>query len=210
MLDGIALTPLKLNKMLQLSYFHFGIGQLHSRLRVVVQGVRLAVVIPLAGVIKLFKDVLYKAMQLMHSHSAIVLPAPLVGHRVVGFLAGDPIVEATPVIAMQGVNEAAGWVRPRFSPLRTERIRAKPVIGQHLGIVVRIASHVLPLAIDEQLIELHIAWRVGLQNAVAIRFPVQLKRLASTENDLLRLVGRENHWCVRSARVLVRENKSVL
>ena len=89
----------------------------------------------------------------MHAHLAVVLPAALVLHFVFLIFAGNAVVVATPVVCVNGVDVATGGVGPFGSALGAEGICGKAVVDGNLGVVIRIACHVLALAIDEELVD---------------------------------------------------------
>ena len=98
---------------------------------------------PLSGGIEFFEDVFHKAVWFVHAHLAVVLPTSLVLHFVFLVLAFDPVVVATPVVGVDGVDVAAGGVFPIGGALRTEGVSRVAVVDCDLGIEVRVAGHVL-------------------------------------------------------------------
>ena len=200
---GLLLRAGELDQMPQADDFHFRLGQIGSRLRQEIQRRGLAIVEPLAGGVEFLKDIFHHAEILVHTHLAVVLPAALVGHIPFGILAGDAVVVATPAGGVHGVDIPTDRIRPLRRALLGKRIRRVALIGIGFfqGVEIRVAGHALGLAIDEKLVDLQPLRRRGLEDAVAVGFPIQLKFRATAQDGTAFVHRTIDHRKLRAAGV---------
>ncbi len=76
---GDCFRTLELDQVPETHDFDLGLGQIHIRLRLVVERMGLGVVKPFTGSVQFLEDVLHHAEVFVHSHLAVVLPTALVG-----------------------------------------------------------------------------------------------------------------------------------
>ena len=85
-------------------------------------------------------------------HTAVVLPAALIGDVAVRVFAGDQVVEIAPHIPMHGVYVPAPWILPTGGALLAEGIRRPAIEIRRRRIVVGVARQDLALAVHKQLV----------------------------------------------------------
>ena len=80
------------------------------------------------------------------------------------------------------------WMKPpagsaqRAARCGTERVGRRAVVRAGVGVEIRIAGHVLTLAVDEQLVDHQPGGRLGLEDAVPVRLPLQIQLQAAAEH----------------------------
>src|SRR5262249_49639805 len=116
---------------------------------------------------------------------SIILPAAFVGHIVFFIFPGDEVVVVAPLVHVHGMDESAARVCPTSSSGRTESIRSKAVEVWHRWIEVGISGHMLPRAIDEELIDSQTLRSACFEDAAAKCLPFHIETHATTDNDLV-------------------------
>jgi len=178
-------AALKLDQVPQADHFHRRPAEIHVCRRVEVQRRCLCVVKPFAGGVEFLEDVLDEAVLRVHAHLAVILPAALVRDFVFLVLAGDAVVVAAPVRTVHGMDEPADGIGPPRGPLGTERVGRRAVVRTGVGVEIRIAGHVLPPAVHEQLVDHQSRGRPGLEHPVPVRLPMQIELRPAADNHRL-------------------------
>ena len=153
-----------------------------------------AVEVPLAGRVELLEDVLDEADALVHAHLSIILPAAFELELALLVDAGDAVMEAAPLVGVQGVDEPAGGVGPPLDALGADGVGGAAVEVPRRRVVVGVAGHGLAPAVDEKLVEvdlavLHARHR-GLEDAVLVVGPLEVGPGAAAHGRLFARVRR--------------------
>ena len=101
------------------------------------------------------------------------------------------------------MDETTGRIRPLRSALPGKRIRRIALVGVGFfcGIEIRVAGHALGLAVDEKLVDLQTLRRRGLEDTIAVGFPIQLEFRTTAQNGAAFVHRPIDHRKLRAAGV---------